>query len=42
MRALLLAIALFMTGMLFLFLVMFVLVQAIGQIGDGLGMWEWQ
>jgi len=36
-----LAIALVMTGMLFLGLVVFVLVTAIGQIGDGLGMWEW-
>ncbi len=36
-----LAIALVMTGMLFLGLVVFVLVHAVGQIGDGLGMWEW-
>lgn len=36
-----LAIALVMTGMLFLGLVVFVLVTAIAQIGDGLGIWEW-
>ncbi len=37
----LLFLVLCLVGLLYVGLVAFVLVHAVGQIGDGLGMWEW-